>query len=321
MTRVRALAAVAIFAGCSLVGGASARAAGEEGAEALFREGKRAYEAGELDEACRLLARSDALDPTVGTLGLLAACQEKRGDLAAALASYAEVVARARRVGDPRGDFAARREAALEARVPRLVVEAPEGVEVQIAGEVFAGRGPEQPLRTNAGAVKVGARYADGTRWTGEVDAREGTATVVVIPEQAAAERSPASEVEPGAGADEEGEGLSPAVLATGGIGLLGLAVMSGFGIAAVAQNAESEELEASCDRGDQAACVDGEALRDGASTSAAVATVSFAVGSAGLVTSVVLWALTGSDASGSGSGTRLGPGPGTAGLGLLRSF
>ncbi|MCC6559021.1 MAG: hypothetical protein IT372_39360, partial [Polyangiaceae bacterium] len=56
----------------------------ESRAEALFQEGKRLLEEGRVAEACARLAASEAIDPTVGTLGLLAACHEQEGRIATA---------------------------------------------------------------------------------------------------------------------------------------------------------------------------------------------------------------------------------------------
>src|SRR5262245_9529459 len=66
-----------------------------ERADALFKEGKSLFEAGNFAEACGRFAESDALDPTVSTLGLLAGCHEQQGRLATAWKEYLETAKRA----------------------------------------------------------------------------------------------------------------------------------------------------------------------------------------------------------------------------------
>jgi hypothetical protein len=314
--RLAALLALVLLADAAQV--SAAPPTGQPSAVDLFRDGKRAYEAGDYAAACTLLAQSDGLDPTVGTLGLMAACEEKRGRLATALLAYREVVARARKVSDAREDFAQKRVAALEPRVPRVIVQAPASVEVSVAGDVVTDRGPGSPILVDPGSVEIAARYADGTTWARELQVEEGTQAVVVIPESTrAAEPAAVAPMEPSGG------GVHPLVLVTAGGGIAGLAVMTGFGVAAIAQNGRSDELEDACGRGDSAACAEGPGVRDAASTSAAVATIAFAAGTACLAASVVLWAVLdepGASESAGGS-TGIGVGPGDVGIRVVRSF
>src|SRR5262245_25000042 len=83
-------------------------------ADALFQEGKRLFEAGKIAEACGRFAESDALDPTVSALGLLAGCHEQQGKLIMAWKEYRETERRANATGDTRAAFARDRAAALE---------------------------------------------------------------------------------------------------------------------------------------------------------------------------------------------------------------
>jgi hypothetical protein len=98
------------------------------GAEALFAEGKRLMDAGNVAAACPKFEESQRLDPGMGTLLNLAACREKEGRIATAWGHYREAEAQLEREADPRrAAFAKERATALEPRLPMLVVtiEAP----------------------------------------------------------------------------------------------------------------------------------------------------------------------------------------------------
>jgi hypothetical protein len=288
----------------------------EERAEALFREGKTEYDAGRFDVACAKLAESDALDPAVGTLGMLAACEEKRGHIGQALTAYREVARRAGAADDPRGAFAERRAASLDPRVPRVVVEAPAGVRVLIDGKEVTARGTQQPLRPDPGDVVVEATRPDGSRWAHSYDLPEGAAIVVVIPELGSDPARPQPEPPRD---HEEGGGPPVGAVLLGGVGVVGLGLMSGFGISAASRNARSEDLQRTCEAGDAAACASGEDERDAASSAATVATVSFGVGATCLAAGALWWFL--DRPAKAPSTATVVVGPGDVGLGLARSF
>ena len=60
-------------------------------AEALFVEGRQLFAQGDFAKACPKFEESNRLDPAVGTLLNLAACEEKAGKRAQACTHYAEV--------------------------------------------------------------------------------------------------------------------------------------------------------------------------------------------------------------------------------------
>ncbi len=297
--------------------------AGEDRADALFHEGKRLYDAGQYDASCAKLRESDVVDPAVGTLGLLAACEEKRGHLGEALRSYREVARRARAEGDARGAVAEARVRELETRIPRIVIDAPDGSKVSVDGREIVERGEQQPLRLDPGRVEIQAQRRDGTSWSRTYTLVERASVVVVISEDDRAEAAPAASAGPPLG-----------TIVLGGVGVAGFGVMAGFGVSAMVQNGDSEDLQLQCERGDAGACNAGQDARAGAETASTVATVAFGVGVAAIAAAGVVWIFDdgGEGAVARGGGRRSGqasrfprlrivPGPGVAGMALERGF
>jgi len=92
-------------------------------AEALFAEGRKAMARGDAATACAKFEASQRLDPGVGTLFNLADCKEALGDLAAAWVHLREAEEDlASRHYDDRIEFARKRLAEIEQRLPRLRV-------------------------------------------------------------------------------------------------------------------------------------------------------------------------------------------------------
>jgi tetratricopeptide (TPR) repeat protein len=93
-------------------------------AEALFREGRALFEAGDYPAACLKLAESQRQDPSSGTLLNLALCHEKEGKTATA---WAEYLAAARLAitqhKSERAEECRRRAAALEPRLSYLTLQ------------------------------------------------------------------------------------------------------------------------------------------------------------------------------------------------------
>lgn len=100
---------------------AVARADGSDPAtaEALFREGRSAAEAGNYAVACPKFEESHRLDPAPGTLLNLADCEEHRGQILRALQHFHQLHAELPAT-DERKPIAAARARALELRAPEL---------------------------------------------------------------------------------------------------------------------------------------------------------------------------------------------------------
>lgn len=90
--------------------------------EALFREGRRLMKVGDLAGACAKFDESQRLDPAPGTLANLADCEEKLGRLASAWEHWRSTADRLP-ASDRRRATALARAAALEANLPRLMIE------------------------------------------------------------------------------------------------------------------------------------------------------------------------------------------------------
>jgi hypothetical protein len=316
VTSLRVAGAIMGIVGAGAGGTAhAAPPASEDRADALFHEGKRLYDAGEYAASCAKLRESDSLDPAVGTLCLLAACEEKRSHLVEAMRAYREVARRAKTTGDARGAVADKRATELEARIPRIVIEAPEGTQVFVGGREIAERGETHPLRLDPGRVEIQAKRRDGTSWSRAYELAERASVVVVISEDDSGDAPPA-------GVDDGASGPPIASIVLGGVGIAGLGVMTAFGVSAMAQNGDSEDLQLECEAGDAQACGAGRDAREGAQTASTLATVAFGVGVASLAAAGVVWILDdGEGAETDAARTTIAPGPGLAGLALRRSF
>lgn len=284
----------------------------EERAEALFQEGKRLFEAGEYAAACAKLAESDALDPTISTLGLLAGCHEREGRLATAWQEYLTTAERAARAGDSRADFARERAAALEPRLPRLQIklERPEpGVEVLRDGVAVPAAELGKAIPVDPGVHEIVARAADGRERRQTITAQESALALVTVPSfdpprgvAGAQGRGPGG---PDARAPEAGAGNARRNIAliTGGLGLAGVGVGIGFGLAAMAKGIEARTLQDTCRTPEQ--CARGEQLTGEAFSAATVSSISVGAGLAGLGASALLLLLPGGDGGGDERGAR----------------
>jgi hypothetical protein len=96
-------------------------------AEALFRAGREAMERHQYDEACRRFAESNRLDPAVGTVFNLGACEEKLGKLAEAWGHFREVGERLP-ASDDRVVIANARATAIEPRLAHLTFDVAGGL-------------------------------------------------------------------------------------------------------------------------------------------------------------------------------------------------
>ena len=104
----------------------------EAAAEALFLEGRKLIDKGQLREACAKFAASQKLSPGAGTLLNLGDCYEREGRTAAAWATFREAIDAARTAGRAdREKMARERAQILEPKLARIQVtirSRPEGL-------------------------------------------------------------------------------------------------------------------------------------------------------------------------------------------------
>jgi hypothetical protein len=110
----------------------AADAPGAAAAEALYQDGRQLLLQGATELACARLQASQSVQPAVGTLLLLGHCYEALGRTASAWAVFhaAESLARSAQQSE-RAEIARVRAAALEARLSRLEILLPAGVDTR----------------------------------------------------------------------------------------------------------------------------------------------------------------------------------------------
>jgi len=239
---VTAVLATAAAAAPAAAQPADAKAAAEQ----LFAEGRDLAKKGNHAAACPKFEASLRLDPALGTRLNLADCYERTGKLASAWGLYREAVDAARRANDPvRRDFAARRAAAVEPRLPRLIIRVPAGAEVSGLVVTRDGAPVDRVLFDTAVYVDPGSHGVAATApghesFETEVTATEGDVSTVDIPPLPPSP-SDAPGAEPVTGTDGLGSAPAHAApsggssratwgLVSGGAGAVSLAAGLGFG-------------------------------------------------------------------------------------------
>ena len=123
----------------------------------LFREGRAAMKSKDFSTAAAKLAASQKLDPSPGTLLNLAISEEELGQLVEAWEHLQQVLA-ALPSGDPRKPIAEKRVAALDERLPHLVLRVqglPSDAVVDLDGRVLAREDLTRPIALNPGVHHI----------------------------------------------------------------------------------------------------------------------------------------------------------------------
>jgi tetratricopeptide (TPR) repeat protein len=277
-------------------------------AEQLFEAGRTLIKQGKHAEACPKFEASFALDPALGTQLNLARCYERLGKLASAWGHYREAAGRAKQAGQSQRERAARSfAAALEPRLPRLVIRVPEGsvvagLEVSRDGTAVSRALFDNEIYIDPGEHQVSAVAPGRERFTITVTAKVGEREVVEIPALApraaragdateAGEASPSASAGPSAGEPRPGDGRRRRTLGLG-LGGGGIAfVAGGVGFALAARSAWDDAFESGeCVR-DMLVCTPaGQERTDAARTRALMADILVGTGIALAVTGAVLY-------------------------------
>lgn len=263
------------------------------GAEALFREGKAALEAGQTDRACALFRQSHDLDAAPGTLFHLGDCEEKRGRIATAWALFEEVASKLAR-SDERLAAVQARGAALAPTVPRLAIrlqaQAPRQSQVSRDGVALRGEalGAAMPVDPGAHVVVVTAPGRAERRFEISVGRGERRTLDVAPGDIVAPAASGSSAREPERPApihDASGSTQRTMGIVAGGVGLGAMGAAIAVGLIA---KSDYDESESHCvgDRCDAT----GLAVRRDARVLGDVATVVFVSGVALAGAGAVLW-------------------------------
>lgn len=155
-------------------------------AQVFFVEGMQLMNKKRYAEACEKFARSQELDPGMGTQYRLAECYEKLGRLASAYDQFMAVAEAAKTAKKPdRESVARKRAAALEVRVAKLTIEVPPKVaslpdlEVRRDGAVVGKDLWGTPIPVDSGDHVVTATARGKKPWEAKVWA-EGTSKLLV---------------------------------------------------------------------------------------------------------------------------------------------
>lgn len=245
MRRLHVLAALVVAGSLAPCGVAYA---GSAEAEAAFRDGRKAMQAGDYPTACARFADSERLEPAPGTLLNLAECETHIGKLVSAHEHFGVAAS-----GFPRGDVrrtvALSREAELDKRVPRLtlrlVPSAPPDAIVHEGEGVLERATLGTPMLVDPGKVvvvvtaagRVNRTYAlalkEGDQVEQSLDAGEPTPAGAATPPPVTAPPTvsppPSAEEPPSSSQLRRTLGF-----AVGGVGVAGLAVGAVTGILAL---------------------------------------------------------------------------------------
>jgi hypothetical protein len=310
---------VALLAGQAL--GQSSDAAA---AESLFRAGRALMEQKNYAQACPKLAESFRLDPGTGALLALAFCHEGEGKLASAWSDFAEVATRSKQEGRAdRADLARGKMKELEPRLPMLTIAiAPGGekirdLEIKRDGTVVGSGSLATAVAVDPGQHVINATAPGHKPFSETISLGVGDKRTATVPLLDAADVPAAAVASASMAASDESVtasgGMPPtriAGLAIGGLGVVGIAIGSVFGLRAISLNKTSQ---ADCTT-DSFCNPQGKDARNDARSAGTVSTLAFVGGGVLVGAGVTLFALSGSRRS--GPSVALEGVPPTSGLG-----
>jgi hypothetical protein len=282
-TPLRLAVLVAIF--CSIFASRAAIAQGEGAAAAqvLFDQGREAMLRRDYDTACQRFRESEQIDPAPGTKLNLADCEEKRGRVASAWELFRAVM-RELPDSDERHGIAAARAAALEKRLPTLVLRlasgAPSTTRVRVGSSEIGSGSFGVPLPLDPGKHTLVIEAPGHAPRTVEVVLAEGSAqTVDVVPGTAIAGPPPSPFASPPPPQKRSG-GTKTLGYVLGGVGLVGIAVGSVAGVIVLSKKSTNED---GCDDARRVCTKVAADAGDSGEAIAPISTAGFIVGALGL--------------------------------------
>lgn len=289
MLRSRARSVAFVLALGVMAAAADAHAQTNEGgsaaAESLFQEARKLMDAKRFSEACPKLAASQKIAPAVGTLLNLADCYERAGQLASAWARFHEAIALAQRLGRADREKTAKERAdKLEPRLIKLTIVSQEsGVEVKLDGNVLEAAALTSGHPVDPGKHVIEASAKGKKAFTTTVDVSDKTKSPSVeIPtleaDSEAAGKTVTPPTDPRVGEDKGQSGSTQRIagLAVMGVGVVGVAVGTIFGLrtSSIWSEAKTHCTGIDCDR-------TGVQLAAEAKNAGTVSTISFIVSAA----------------------------------------
>lgn len=290
--------------------------AGAPEAQRLFDEAKADLAAGRYADACPKLARSQQLDPQLGTSMHLAYCHEKAGQLEDAWNQFQEAlsVAEQRRLRgqpDEREAMGQRHAAAIEPRVSLVtfaVAEpALEGLAIEHDGQSLPKERWTRALAVTPGSHRLVARAPGRREWVHDYTVGNQARVRVEVPPLAAdtsaaavaAQLPPSAEAESPAAVtpepiSDDGPGVQRiAAYVTGGASIVALGFATGFFVAANSAWEDQDSGYTIChDEDPRTTCNydDNHALEHTIDTNVRNASIALAIGGALAIGAVVLW-------------------------------
>lgn len=269
---------------------ATAKESNKAVAEALFNEGRTLMSEGRYAEAVEKLKASQDLDPGLGTLLNLAECYYRLGRTATAWAQYREAAAVARQTGArEREELAESKSRELEPNLSKLSIRLAPGTHGGLVitrdGEAVRQAEIGVPIPIDPGAHVIEATQPGKQPWSTTVELGSNAETQVVeIP--VLADATPGAPTPPnvppppaGDSGKSTGDGGSTQQtlgLVAGGVGIVGVAVGSLFGLRASSTWSDAKK---SCEAYPYECGNKGEQLERDARSQATWSTVGFVVG------------------------------------------
>ena len=296
---------VGAVVGLALLAGAPAARGQGSTAQTQFDYGLAEMEAGRFASGCPALAESYRIDPHPGVLFTLAECENKWGKIASAFTHYEAYIDLFAHMSDEqkahqrgRDRIAAAQRDALRPVLPQLAIAlpagAPAGTTVTRDGDPLGAPSLGVALPVDPGEHLIVAKTPDGVRHETRVTLERGQRRNVVLDLTATPTPTPTSTPTPTPTPTSTSTSTSNPVRTwawiAGGIGLAGIAVGSIAG--AVVMN-DASTIHSQC-QPDQSCSPSGLSAASQSRTFGAISDVGFAVGGAGLITSLVLFLLPG---------------------------